>query len=59
MENFLKWFSDNRKPIGTLVGGLNVILGLSFILQGNVVLATMWTGMGIVILMDAWSRTND
>lgn len=59
MLNFLSWLENNRRYIGTLVGGLDIVLGLSYILQDNVVLATMWTGMGIVILMDTWSRTND
>lgn len=59
MEKLLNWFDSNRKPLGTLVGGLDIIMGLSYVLQGNVVLASMWTGMGIVILMDAWSKSND
>lgn len=59
MEHFLNWFDNNRKYIGTTVGGLDIILGLSYILQDNVVLATMWTAMGIVILMDAWGNQSD
>lgn len=59
MEKFFNWYNSNRKYIGTTVGCLDIILGISYIMQNNTVLATMWTAIGIAILFDSWENYND
>ena len=52
MNNFLEWFSRNRKPIGYTVGGLNLIDGIVSLAFGDYTNGVLWTMVGIVILID-------
>lgn len=59
MEKFLNWFDKNRKYIGATVGCSDIFLGMHLSMQGNIMLALMWTSIGFVILVDSWWNTYD
>lgn len=56
MNQLFSWFESNRRILGTSVGVLDILLGLSYLIAGNVAIATMWTCIGIFILIDAWKE---
>jgi hypothetical protein len=54
MEKFVEWFGRNRKPIGYAVGGLNLLVALSHLIQGHLGLAVLWLIIGAAIVFDTW-----
>lgn len=53
-DKFLVWLGLNRKPIGYTVGGLNVLSGISYAMQGQFGMCLLWLVVGGVIILDTW-----
>jgi hypothetical protein len=54
MEKFIEWFGRNRKSIGYTVGGFNLLVALSHLIQGHIGLAILWLVIGSAIVFDTW-----
>ena len=52
MNNFLNWFSRNRKAIGYTVSAVNIIGGLNALVIGNIADGVIGLLLGTVILID-------
>lgn len=48
----LVWFGRNRRTIGYTIGGLNVLAGLSYALQGQFGMTLLWLVIGGMIILD-------
>jgi hypothetical protein len=53
-EKFLVWFGQNRKAIGYTIGGLNLLVALSYFIQGQLGLMLLWIVIGFTIVFDTW-----
>jgi hypothetical protein len=53
MVNFINWCSNNRKPIGYAIGGLDVISGLFAIMSGSMISGVACLAIGVLIVFDA------
>ena len=55
MNKVAAWFDRNRKTIGYTAGGLNVLAGLTLLLNsGGIGLVVVWFVIGASILWDTW-----
>lgn len=54
MNKFGEWFVRNRKPIGYTIGGLNVLSGLNYVLEGNTGMGVLWIVIGSFLIWDAY-----
>jgi hypothetical protein len=48
------WFETNRKKIGYVVGGLNLLAGLSYFSNGATGPGLLWIVIGIFLIYDTW-----
>lgn len=53
LNNLLDWAYSKRKPVGYTVGGLNILVSLSHLLQGEFGLALLWFAIGTMLVFDA------
>lgn len=53
-DKFFTWFGRNRRPIGYVIGGMNLLTALSHLLQGNLGLMLFWLVIGCMIIFDTW-----
>ncbi len=51
-DKILIWIGINRKPIGYTIGGLNLLVALNHLLQGEIGLAILWLVIGGMIVLD-------
>lgn len=54
MKKFVEWFNRSRKPVGYTIGSLNVLLGLSYALEGLTGMAVLWVIIGGWIIYDTY-----
>ena len=54
LDKFIVWFGNNRKTIGYTIGGINVLSGINFAVQGNYGLALLWLIIGGAIILDSY-----
>lgn len=52
MNSFFDWFSQHRKTIGYVIGGLNLSSGLAYLMADDFINGLLWTLVGIVIIID-------
>jgi hypothetical protein len=51
-DKFIEWFGRNRRTIGYIVGGLNVLAGASYLIQGLIATGIVWVIIGSMIIFD-------
>ena len=54
LDKFIVWFGNNRKTIGYTIGGVNVLSGINYAVQGNYGLALLWLIIGGAIVLDSY-----
>lgn len=54
VDKFFVWFGNNRKTIGYTIGGVNVLSGINYAVQGNYGLALLWLIIGSAIILDSY-----
>ena len=54
LDKFIVWFGNNRKTIGYSIGGINVLSGIIYAVQGNYGLALLWLIIGSAIILDSY-----
>lgn len=54
LDKFIVWFGNNRRAIGYSIGGVNVLSGINFAVQGNYGLALLWLIIGGAIILDSY-----
>ena len=54
LGKFLDWFYSKRKPIGYTIGGLNILVGLNHIINGDFGLALLWFAIAMMLIIDAY-----
>jgi hypothetical protein len=52
MDKFFEWFGRNRKTIGYTAGGLNLLVAVSYLIQGQWGMAMLWVFIGAMIVYD-------
>jgi hypothetical protein len=52
IDKFVFWFNKNRIMLGMIVGGANILAGISSVLSGNTILAILQFAISIFILLD-------
>ena len=53
-DKFIEWFGRNRRTIGYTIGGLNLLVALSHLIQGHYGLMLLWLVIGSMIVFDTW-----
>ena len=51
-DKIFEWFGRNRRPIGYTAGGLNLLVALNHLIQGEIGLAVLWLFIGVMIVID-------
>ena len=51
-DKFFTWVGRNRNAIGYGIGGLNLLMALSYLAQGAWGLAILWAVIGVFIIID-------
>ena len=54
LDKFIVWFGNNRRAIGYTIGGVNVLSGINYAVQGNYGLALLWLIIGSAIILDSY-----
>ena len=54
LDKFFIWVGRNRKEIGLTIGGLNLLSGISAIVNGDYALAIMGFTIGGALILDAY-----
>jgi hypothetical protein len=54
LEKFLEWCNRNSKSISLTIGGLNILSGISALVNGNYALAVVGFTIGGVLIFDAY-----
>jgi hypothetical protein len=54
MDKFFIWVGRNRKEISLTIGGLNLLSGLSALVNGNYGLAIVGFTIGGALILDAY-----
>jgi uncharacterized membrane protein HdeD (DUF308 family) len=54
MDKMIFWFSENRKKIGYTLGGLNIILGVDSLANGQTSNGLLMLFIGSFLIFDAW-----
>lgn len=54
MSKFAEWLLSKRRPVGYTIGGLNILLGVNYALQGEAGLAILWIVLGSFLVWDAY-----
>ena len=53
-DKFFVWFGRNRKTIGYTIGGMNLLVALSHLVQGQLGLMLLWLVISFMIIFDTW-----
>lgn len=53
-DKFFVWFGRNRKTIGYTIGGMNLLVALSHLIQGQLGLMLLWLVISFMIMFDTW-----
>ena len=51
-DKFFTWFGRNRRTIGYTIGGMNLLVALSHLIQGQLGLMLFWLVIGCMIIFD-------
>ena len=51
-DKFFVWFGRNRNTIGYIIGGLNLLVALNHLIQGQYGLMLLWLVIGCMIMFD-------
>jgi hypothetical protein len=54
LDKFFIWVGRNRKEISLTIGGLNILSGLSALINGNYGLAIVGFTIGGVLILDVY-----
>ncbi len=54
MDKFFEWTNRNRKPIGYTIGALNLLAGISNLVNDNYTLAVVNLAIAAILIADAW-----
>jgi hypothetical protein len=54
LDKFFIWVGRNRKEISLTIGGLNILSGLSALVNGNYGLAIVGFTIGGALILDAY-----
>jgi hypothetical protein len=54
MDKFFEWIGRNRKPIGYTIGALNLLAGISNLVNDNYTLAVVNLAIAAILIADAW-----
>ena len=54
LDKFFEWVGRNRKEISLTIGGLNLLSGISAIVNGDYALAIMGFTIGGALILDAY-----
>jgi hypothetical protein len=54
MDKFFEWTSRNWKTIGYTIGALNLLAGISNLVNNNYTLAMVNFAIAVVLIADAW-----
>ena len=54
LDKFFIWVGRNRKEISLTIGGLNILSGLSALINGNYGLAVVGFTIGGALILDAY-----
>jgi hypothetical protein len=54
LDKFFIWVGRNRKEIGFTIGGLNLLSGISALVNGNYALAVVGFTIGGALILDAY-----
>ena len=54
LDKFFIWVGRNRKEISLTIGGLNLLSGLSALVNGNYGLAIVGFTIGSALILDAY-----
>lgn len=54
MSKFVDWYNRIRRPLGFTIGGLNILLSLSWALVGSFGYAIVWLLIGGWIIYDTY-----
>ena len=54
LDKFIVWFGNNRRAIGYSIGGVNMLSGINFAVQGSYGLALLWLIIGGAIILDSY-----
>jgi hypothetical protein len=54
MNKFLQWCNRNSKSISFTIGGLNILSGISALVNGNYALAVVGFTIGGALVLDAY-----
>ena len=52
-DKIINWFKTNWKPIGYIIGIINIMSGLADIATGYYITGIFWIGIGSFIVYDA------
>jgi hypothetical protein len=52
MSKFLSWFERNRKPIGYVIGGVNLGSGVGHIVNGDIANGMVYVILGLALVLD-------
>lgn len=51
-DKFFEWLGRNRRSIGYTAGGLNLLVALNHLIQGDIGLAVLWLFIGVMMVID-------
>ena len=51
-DRILDWLELNRRPVGYTVGGLIILAGVGYALQGSWGMAVLWIVLGSFLVWD-------
>jgi hypothetical protein len=51
-DKILIWFGRNRKTIGYTIAGLNLLVAINHLMQGQYGLAVLWLVIATMIVID-------
>ena len=54
LNKFLEWCNRNSKSISLTIGGLNILSGISALVNGNYAVAVVGFTIGGVLVLDAY-----
>ena len=58
MDKFFEWIGRNRKPISATIGALNLLAGISNLVNNNYTLAMVNFAIAFVLIADGAWRTK-
>lgn len=56
MSKVYELISRYKKPLGSVIGGLNLAVAANFAFYGSYSMAALWAVIGFIIIADAWDN---